>query len=351
MLERNASGNFAPDVCRALQEHPAYIEALAADLLAGHFPSSLYEDICASVGLQLEGEIPEGREEKRSARDPEFRTKILTAYEYRCAVTGWDLRVGHGLAGLEVAHIFWHVAGGPSTERNGIALNALHHNLFDLGVFTLTGEGVTQRPSLFGFSEFFRVSSERCSGRVSRSGCVRGCLAPARGGTLCAASLEIPLSQCDLRLAGDHDKNAGGACPTGDDRGESAQRKPPVLEVAAHSSEGAVSYPGHDEGAWCWRSGSGLRLFSCRSGESGVWRHRPHHSCLPMLRSPVCVPECLDEVAFRLLGFNLWGSLLPSSQRCLLPARLIPQCPRRETCPPQTGSVAQGRRPSQYRLC
>jgi putative restriction endonuclease len=140
LLERNASGNFAPDVCRAMQEHPAYIEALAADLLAGHFPSSLYEDICASVGLQLEGEIPEGREERRSARDPEFRMKILTAYEYRCAVTGWDLRVGHGLAGLEAAHIFWHVAGGPSTERNGIALNALHHKLFDLGVFTLSVE-------------------------------------------------------------------------------------------------------------------------------------------------------------------------------------------------------------------
>ena len=66
--------------------------------------------------------------------------KILTAYEFRCAVTGWDLRVGHALAGLEAAHIFWHVAGGPATERNGIALNALHHKLFDLGVFTLSLE-------------------------------------------------------------------------------------------------------------------------------------------------------------------------------------------------------------------
>lgn len=140
LVEREAAGNFAPDICRALEERPAYIPTLAADLLAAHFPPSLHEDICSAVGLQMEGEIPEGREEKRAARDPQFRTRILTAYEFRCAVTGWDLRVGHSLAGLEAAHIFWHVAGGPSTERNGIALNSLHHKLFDLGVFTLSIE-------------------------------------------------------------------------------------------------------------------------------------------------------------------------------------------------------------------
>jgi putative restriction endonuclease len=92
LVEREAAGNFFPDVCRALEERPAYIPPLAADLLAAHFPSSLHEDICSAVDLQMEGEIPEGREERRAARDPEFRTKILTAYEFRCAVTGWDLR-------------------------------------------------------------------------------------------------------------------------------------------------------------------------------------------------------------------------------------------------------------------
>lgn len=145
LVERKAVGNFAPDICRALEERPAYIPALAADLLAAHFPSSLHEDICSAVGLQMEGEIPEGREERRAARDPEFRSKILTAYEFRCAVTGWDLRVGHSLAGLEAAHIRWHVADGPSTEQNGIALNALHHKLFDLGVFTLSAEDEVPR--------------------------------------------------------------------------------------------------------------------------------------------------------------------------------------------------------------
>jgi putative restriction endonuclease len=53
-------------------------------------------------------------------------------------VTGWDLRINNVGAGLEAAHIKWHTAGGPCVEANGIALNALHHKLFDLGAFTLS---------------------------------------------------------------------------------------------------------------------------------------------------------------------------------------------------------------------
>ena len=70
--------------------------------------------------------------------DAEFRPRIIRAYEHRCAATSWDLRIGHTDAGLEAAHIKWHTVGGPSVETNGIALNSLHHKLFDLGAFTLS---------------------------------------------------------------------------------------------------------------------------------------------------------------------------------------------------------------------
>ena len=40
-------------------------------------------------------------------------------------------------AGLEAAHIQWHHVGGPNIEPNGLSLCALHHKLFDLGVFTV----------------------------------------------------------------------------------------------------------------------------------------------------------------------------------------------------------------------
>jgi putative restriction endonuclease len=62
---------------------------------------------------------------------------VLRAYEYRCCVCGFDLRIGHMPAGLEAAHIQWHHVGGPDIEPNGLSLCALHHKLFDLGVFTV----------------------------------------------------------------------------------------------------------------------------------------------------------------------------------------------------------------------
>lgn len=141
LVERGAAGCFTPDLCEAFRLHPQYAAKLAARLLAENFPPSLHEDIAAAVGVDLDDEeIPEAAKQERQARDPEFRSRILTAYEYRCAITGWDLRVGNTSAGIEAAHIRWHVAGGPSEERNGLALNALHHKLFDLGVFTLSHE-------------------------------------------------------------------------------------------------------------------------------------------------------------------------------------------------------------------
>jgi putative restriction endonuclease len=64
------------------------------------------------------------------------------AYEYRCAVCGFDVRLGSVAIALDAAHIRWHQAGGPDEEANGLALCVLHHKTFDLGAFTLSPEGV-----------------------------------------------------------------------------------------------------------------------------------------------------------------------------------------------------------------
>jgi putative restriction endonuclease len=66
-----------------------------------------------------------------------FRARVPTAYEYRCAVCGFDVRLGSVSVALDAAHIRWHQAGGPDEERHGLALCVLHHKLFDLGAFTL----------------------------------------------------------------------------------------------------------------------------------------------------------------------------------------------------------------------
>jgi len=74
---------------------------------------------------------------------------VLTAYEWRCAVCGFDVQLGAIPIALDAAHIRWHQANGPDTERNGLALCALHHKTFDLGVF-VGMERTRERPTASG---------------------------------------------------------------------------------------------------------------------------------------------------------------------------------------------------------
>lgn len=142
----HVKGGFAADIDEALRHIPGLLQAVASRVLDAYFPSTLHADIAAAVGLDLAGptEVREALSDtsltsnsERRRRDPGFRARVLRAYEYRCCVCGFDLRIGHTPAGLEAAHIQWHQFGGPDIEPNGLSLCALHHKLFDLGVFTI----------------------------------------------------------------------------------------------------------------------------------------------------------------------------------------------------------------------
>ena len=132
LLEYHVSGGFSEEIFHALQKDEHLFTEIVQELLDANFPPSIHEDIMQSVGLDLVAP------ETYKRRDPEFREKILRAYEYRCAVCGFDVRVGHSPVALEAAHIKWKQAGGPDKETNGIALCSLHHKLFDRGAFTLS---------------------------------------------------------------------------------------------------------------------------------------------------------------------------------------------------------------------
>jgi putative restriction endonuclease len=137
-------GGFTSEVHEALTNSPKLLQQAASAVLQAFFPESLHEDIAAEIGLSLEpvdGDGGEAADQIQRRRDPAFRERVLLAYEYRCCVCGFDLRVGHRPAGLEAAHIKWRTFGGPDVEPNGLCLCALHHKLFDLGAFTvLPGE-------------------------------------------------------------------------------------------------------------------------------------------------------------------------------------------------------------------
>ncbi|HUD47354.1 MAG TPA: HNH endonuclease [Candidatus Baltobacteraceae bacterium] len=65
----------------------------------------------------------------RKVRDARFRTNVLNAYNYRCAISGVQL----GL--VEAAHIVpVDHERGTDELKNGICLSALHHRAFDAGL-------------------------------------------------------------------------------------------------------------------------------------------------------------------------------------------------------------------------
>lgn len=134
------AGGFAADTDAALRRDPALRAQLAHQLLDAHFPDTLHGDILQAIGLDLSAPTAdEATTGTRTVvrRDPRFRERVLRAYEHRCCVCGFDLRIGSMTAGLEAAHIKWFQAKGPDIEANGLALCALHHKVFDLGAFTV----------------------------------------------------------------------------------------------------------------------------------------------------------------------------------------------------------------------
>lgn len=129
-------GGFIPEVYQLLKNNSIVRNKIIYELLYAHFPKSIHEDIILETGLEFETNYTD-----KKIRDPEFRREVMQAYQYRCAVCNFDVRIGSKTICLEAAHIKWHSAGGPDSVDNGIALCTLHHKLFDLGAFTLNTSG------------------------------------------------------------------------------------------------------------------------------------------------------------------------------------------------------------------
>ena len=135
------SGGFPEPIDLLLRNDPKLAFEIIQNLLDAHFPDSLHGDILQTVGIEFPIQIS-----KRKKRDPDFRENVLKAYEYKCAVCGFDVKLRCQPVALSAAHIKWHQAGGPDTEVNGLALCVLHHKLFDRGAFMLSNRWCWQTP-------------------------------------------------------------------------------------------------------------------------------------------------------------------------------------------------------------
>jgi len=76
----------------------------------------------------------------RPFREAKFRQHIRIAYNRTCAFTGLRLINGSGRPEVEAAHIRPVEAGGSDSVRNGIALSATMHWMFDRGLLSIADD-------------------------------------------------------------------------------------------------------------------------------------------------------------------------------------------------------------------
>jgi putative restriction endonuclease len=138
-----ATGGLVPDFEEALRADARLLALAARHLLDTNFPESLHADICRVVGLDLEAVEMQAAQERMASlrrRDPAFRDRVLVAYEYRCAICGYDGRLGTEAVALDAAHVRWWAFDGPDTMENGLCLCSMHHKLLDRGVVGISDD-------------------------------------------------------------------------------------------------------------------------------------------------------------------------------------------------------------------
>lgn len=139
LREVDVKGGLSPQLWKLLRDDPGALAEASSLLLEAHFPSTMHGDILDAIGLDVTP-TPIIQKTAKRIRNPAFREKVLSAYDYRCAVCGLDVRLGHVPIAVEAAHIKWFQAGGPDEVNNGLALCVLHHKLLDRGAIAISPE-------------------------------------------------------------------------------------------------------------------------------------------------------------------------------------------------------------------
>jgi len=76
----------------------------------------------------------------RPYRDVAFRRKVRAAYDYRCALSGLQLRNGGGRPEVQAAHIIPVEHKGDDSLHNGLALSGTLHWMFDRGLISVADD-------------------------------------------------------------------------------------------------------------------------------------------------------------------------------------------------------------------
>ncbi|MGP4880960.1 phosphorothioated DNA-binding restriction endonuclease, partial [Klebsiella pneumoniae] len=78
----HVAGGFDEQHFALLNRNKKLINTLAHQILEAHFPESIQEELAEEMGFDLL--------QIRKERDPHFRQQVLRAYNYECAICGFN---------------------------------------------------------------------------------------------------------------------------------------------------------------------------------------------------------------------------------------------------------------------
>jgi len=138
LLNGRAIGSVPDAYWASIAKSPALRSELVSTVLNDYWPATYHDALRQALGLPQREPVRQAA--PRSQRDPRFRELVLRAYERRCAICGYDGRLGRDDLALEAAHVRWHCYDGPDEVSNGLALCSFHHAALDRGALGMTDD-------------------------------------------------------------------------------------------------------------------------------------------------------------------------------------------------------------------
>ena len=131
----------------AAMNDPAWRDQARHRLIAKYFKDpaeriALYElagiPVPPDEVIEREAASKSPEEAQKQGREVRFRLRVVAAYDYTCALTGYRLTTVSGICIVDAAHIHQFSDSRNNDPRNGLALCKNAHWLFDKGLWTLS---------------------------------------------------------------------------------------------------------------------------------------------------------------------------------------------------------------------
>ena len=100
LFEHDIHGGLSEPVHAAFKSDENLARQAAHALVDAHFPASLHDELLQAVGIDAAYVTS-----RRRPRDRDFPERVLAAYDHRCAVCGFAVRLKQKPIGLDAAHL------------------------------------------------------------------------------------------------------------------------------------------------------------------------------------------------------------------------------------------------------